>query len=66
MKTKYVYVPCDGGGNVNKEFRHYFRLYKHNDKGYFLLEQGLADLIPEWEQRYKATLQGENPYPNLD
>lgn len=66
MKTKYVYVPCDAGGNVNNEFRMYLRLYKHTDEGQILVEQGLSDLIPGWEKKYDATLQIENPYPTLD
>lgn len=66
MSNNYVYVPCDGGAIANQEFRHYFRLYKITNKVYKLVEQGLADLIPGWEKRYAATMQTENPYPNLD
>lgn len=68
MKTKdtYFYVACDGGLNVNETHRHYFRLYKDNENGPLLVDQGLANKVSSWVEKYDATLNMENPYPNLD
>jgi hypothetical protein len=63
---KYYYVACDGGINVNEEYRHYFRLYKETDNGPILVEQGLKDLVEEWGKKYKAELSLTDPYPNLN
>lgn len=65
MKANYYYVACDAGGSVNQTHRHYFRLYKDGVKP-ILVEQGLADLIEGWVEKYDATLNTTNPYPNLD
>jgi hypothetical protein len=67
MKDEYYYVACDGGKMVNKEYRHYFRLYnKKQDQSPILVDQGLPNKIPLWEKEFSAILEYENPYPNLD
>lgn len=67
MKTgKHYYVACDGGLNVNAEFRHYFRLYKTTDSKPVLVDQGSAPKIDTWEKQYGATFEHVNPYPDLD
>jgi hypothetical protein len=68
MKKTYYYVPCDGGPNVNQEFRHYFRLYVDKGDGKpLLVNQGGAELIPIWEAKYPGvTINVNNPYPLLD
>lgn len=67
-KKEYYYVPCDGGLNVNSEFRHYLRLYSDCGDGKpILVDQGVADKIPEWEKSYPGVhISIENPYPRLD
>lgn len=64
---KYFYVPCDGGGVVNNDFRLYFRLYVQEEGGIpKLVEQGLVNLLEGWQSKYKATLSHTNPYPEYD
>jgi hypothetical protein len=66
---KYYYVACEASDEqkVNPEFKHYFRLY-YGDVGTsaILVEQGLAIKINDWEQRFGAVFENENPYPELD
>lgn len=67
MQNNYYYVACDGGINVKEKYRHYFRLYKRNPDGVSrLVDQGLSEKISDWENKYQAALELENPYPLLD
>jgi hypothetical protein len=67
MNSDYFYVPCDAGGNVNKDYRFYFRLYRKNVDGKpRLVDQGLEDKLDGWKTKFNADIQTENPYPTLD
>lgn len=69
MKTIYKYTECRAKEqNVNKGYEIYFRLYRYQkNKAPILVEQGLFDeCAKRWEDKYKATLTHDNPYPTYD
>tara|TARA_R110002167_G_scaffold98020_1_gene258217 strand:- start:2671 stop:2883 length:213 start_codon:yes stop_codon:yes gene_type:complete len=70
MKKEYYYCHCDGdpreSGNCNVEFRLYVRLYDNSGDKPRLVDQGKISKIVEWENKYNATLNMDNPYLELD
>ena len=64
---KYYYVYCESRDSAtNPDFKHYVRLYKEEAGKAILVDQGLTNLISDWEKKYDATLSDVNPYPHLD